>query len=209
MFERLTGNESSRQVYLFGYTRLLFSLLVASDYYATSEYMNEIQLKETGQLDDISGMIEAYEKTKTQQSIREYAKNKYPQSDEILRKKKKAKVINDLRTEMFLDAEKTLKEHISEHIFYLEEPTGGGKSNTALNLSFQIVKSEKNINKIFYIYPFNTLVDQNIENLGKIFENQEEIMKQIAVINSLVPMKEDSGEEITKKRYQKILLEVM
>ena len=75
--------------------------------------MNEIQLKETGQLDDISGMIEAYEKTKTQQSIREYAKNKYPQSDEILRKKKKAKVINDLRTEMFLDAEKTLKEHIS------------------------------------------------------------------------------------------------
>ncbi len=207
MFERLTGNESSRQVYLFGYTRLLFSLLVASDYYATSEYMNEIQLKETGQLDDISGMIEAYEKTKTQQSIREYAKNKYPQSDEILRKKKKAEVINDLRTEMFLDAEKTLKEHISEHIFYLEEPTGGGKSNTALNLSFQIVKSEKNINKIFYIYPFNTLVDQNIENLGKIFENQEEIMKQIAVINSLVPMKEDSGEEITKKRYQKILLD--
>lgn len=44
---------------------------------------------------------------------------------------------------------------------------GAGKSNTALNLSFQIIKKVKNINKIFYIYPFNTLVDQNIENLGK------------------------------------------
>lgn len=48
MFERMTGDDSFRQVYLFGYTRLLFSLLVASDYYATSEYMNDIQMKEIG-----------------------------------------------------------------------------------------------------------------------------------------------------------------
>ena len=71
---------------------------------------------------------------------------------------------------MFLDAENTLKEHINDHIFYLEEPTGAGKSNTALNLSFQIIKKVKNINKIFYIYPFNTLVDQNIEIWGKYLE---------------------------------------
>ena len=44
---------------------------------------------------------------------------------------------------MFLDAENTLKEHINDHIFYLEEPTGAGKSNTALNLSFQIIKKVK------------------------------------------------------------------
>ena len=54
-------------------------------------------------------------------------------------KKKKADVINDLRTEMFLDAENTLKEHINDHIFYLEEPTGAGKSNTALNLSLSLI----------------------------------------------------------------------
>lgn len=209
MFERMAGADSSRQVYLFGYTRLLFSLLVASDYYATSEYMNDLQLKETGQLRDIDDIIKTYEKTKTQQCIREYAKSKYPQAKDSLMKKKKSEVINDLRTEMFLDAENTLKEHMKEHIFYLEEPTGGGKTNTALNLSFQIVKAEKNINKIFYIYPFNTLVDQNIENLGKIFGNREEIMNQIAVVNSLVPMKEEKNEynEATKQRYQKILLD--
>ena len=189
MLERISGDDASRQVYLFGYTRLLFSLLVAVDYYATSDYMNGIKLKAFGQLDDISNIIQAYEKTGTQQSIREYEKTKYPQRRERLVKKKKADVINDLRTEMFLDAENTLKEHINDHIFYLEEPTGAGKSNTALNLSFQIIKKVKNINKIFYIYPFNTLVDQNIENLGKIFGNQKDIMNQIAVVNSLVPMK--------------------
>lgn len=209
MFERISGDDASRQVYLFGYTRLLFSLLVAVDYYATSDYMNGIKLKAFGQLDDISNIIQAYEKTGTQQSIREYEKTKYPQRREWLVKKKKADVINDLRTEMFLDAENTLKEHINDHIFYLEEPTGAGKSNTALNLSFQIIKKVKNINKIFYIYPFNTLVDQNIENLGKIFGNQKDIMNQIAVVNSLVPMKEekDEYEDKTKKFYQKVLLD--
>ena len=151
MFERISGDDASRQVYLFGYTRLLFSLLVAVDYYATSDYMNGIKLKAFGQLDDISNIIQAYEKTGTQQSIREYEKTKYPQRRERLVKKKKADVINDLRTEMFLDAENTLKEHINDHIFYLEEPTGAGKSNTALNLSFQIIKKVKNILSLIHI----------------------------------------------------------
>lgn len=209
MFERMTGDDSFRQVYLFGYTRLLFSLLVAADYYATSEYMNDIQMKEIGQLNDITNIIDAYEKTKTQKSIRKYQKTKYPQENDVLMKKKKSEVINDLRTEMFLDAEYTLKEHLDDHIFYLEEPTGGGKSNTALNLSFQIIKSKNSINKIFYIYPFNTLVDQNIQNLKKIFGDQKDIMEQIAVVNSLVTMKaeKDEYEEDVKKRYQKILLD--
>lgn len=143
MFERMTGDDSFRQVYLFGYTRLLFSLLVASDYYATSEYMNDIQMKEIGQLNDITNIIDAYEKTKTQKSIRKYQKTKYSQENDVLMKKKKSEVINDLRTEMFLDAEYTLKEHLDDHIFYLEEPTGGGKSNTALNLRFSDYKIEE------------------------------------------------------------------
>ena len=65
-----------------------------------------------------------------------------------------------------------------------------------------------NINKIFYIYPFNTLVDQNIENLGKIFGNQKDIMNQIAVVNSLVPMKEekDEYEDKTKNSIRKFFL---
>ena len=144
-------------VYLFSNTpsfllsdfHFLLSTFSAIAVHATSDYMNGIKLKAFGQLDDISNIIQAYEKTGTQQSIREYEKTKYPQRRERLVKKKKADVINDLRTEMFLDAENTLKEHINDHIFYLEEPTGAGKSNTALNLSFQIIKKVKNINKIF------------------------------------------------------------
>ena len=48
-------------------------------------------------------------------------------------------------------------------------------------------------------------MDQNIESMKKIFGDREDIMDQIAVVNSLVPMKEekDEYEEGAKKRYQK------
>ena len=75
MFERISGDDASPSgIFIWYNTRLLFSLLVAVDYYATSDYMNGIKLKAFGQLDDISNIIQAYEKTGTQQSIREYEK---------------------------------------------------------------------------------------------------------------------------------------
>lgn len=68
---------------------------------------------------------------------------------------------------MFLDAERTLEKNMDKSIFYLEAPTGSGKSNTAMNLSLKMVQENEKINKIFYIYPFNTLVEQNMESMEK------------------------------------------
>ena len=42
---------------------------------------------------------------------------------------------------------------------------------------------------IFYIYPFNTLVEQNLETLEKVFADNEDIKQNIAVINSITPIK--------------------
>ena len=62
------------------------------------------------------------------QSIRKYQKEQYPKSPEVLKNEKN---INVLRTEMLCDAEKVLEDYIDRLIFYLESPTGSGKSNTA------------------------------------------------------------------------------
>ena len=121
--------------------------------------------------------------------------------------------MNDLRTEILTDAEKVLKENKNGSIFYLEAPTGSGKSNTALDLSFQLVKNCEDLHKIYYIYPFNTLVEQNMENLRKVFGSNKEILEQIAVINSLTPIKmsqrQKKAEEETEDTlyYQKALLD--
>ena len=45
--------------------------------------------------------------------------------------------INKLRSCMFLETEKELINSPAECIYFLEAPTGSGKSNMALNLSFQ------------------------------------------------------------------------
>ena len=97
------------------------------------------------------------------------------------------------------------------NLFYLEAPTGSGKSNTAMNLSFKLIKNCSDINKILYIYPYNTLVEQNISSMENIFGGNKKIMSQIAVVNSINPYKNklnnSEDENMIDKDYQRILLD--
>ena len=205
MMERMEAVERKKAIYLYGFTRLLYSLLVVSDYYATSEFMSGVKMSDFGQLANYEEIMDIYENTKIQKSIRHYEKEVYPLEKD---KYEAEEDINILRNEMFLDAESELKKNMDESIFYLEAPTGSGKSNTAMNLSFQFVKSNENIRKIYYIYPFNTLVEQNMNSLEKVFGGKKEIMAQIAIVNSLVPIKEKADEnDWEENKYEKILLD--
>lgn len=209
LFERNGMGNNKKRIYLYGLTRLLYSTLVVSDYYATSEYMKGIEIQDLGDVSNCDEVINLYEESPVQKSIRSYEKKYYPKEKEALAEETD---INVLRTELFLDAENRLKKNIDANIFYLEAPTGSGKSNTAMNLSLMFMKQNKDIRKIFYIYPFNTLVEQNMDSIDKVFGKNEKVMAQVAVVNSLVPLKEriDEDEWTEKKeneKYQKILLD--
>lgn len=205
--DSLTETES---IGIYAYVRLLYSLLVASDYYATTEFMSGTEIHYFGNMEEIENWTEIFENTDLMKKIRIYQKEKYPQSKEQL---KMTKDINQLRTEMLLDTEKVLDDHEGENMFYLEAPTGSGKSNTAIDLSFQMMKKDEKLKKIYYIYPFNTLVEQNIQSLKKVFGDSPKIFENIAVINSLTPIKlscEEKQKEINSEDtmyYQKALLD--
>lgn len=173
-------------IYICIYIRWLYSLLVASDYYATSEFMNGGSFNEVDDLNNIQDWINVYENTDLMKNIRKYQNESYPVSMENLNK---ATNINILRSEIFCEAEEQIKNNYQENIFYLEAPTGSGKSNTAMNLSFKLMSLNKDLCKIFWIYPFNTLVEQNLDTLENIFGKKENIISKIAVINSLTPIK--------------------
>ena len=200
--------EDSIGIYI--YVKMLYSMLVASDYYATAEFMSGVRIQESGSLDEISEWADIYEDTDLMKGIREYQKKQYPLSSEKLRTETD---INILRTEILCETEKTLRENLQENLFYLEAPTGSGKSNTAVNLSFQLLKEDRNLRKIYYIYPFNTLVEQNMNNIRKIFGDCPEILNQITVVNSLTPVKasweEKRKEEVSEQTmyYQRVLLD--
>lgn len=196
-----------RSIYLSIYIRWLYSLLVASDYYATSEFMNDTDFSEVSDLDNIGYWNKFYEETSLLKSIRKYQKTKYPLADEELNT---IKDINILRSEIFCGVEENIKANANENIFYLEAPTGSGKSNTAINASFKLMQHDKRLQKIFYIYPFNTLVEQNLETLEKVFADNEDIKQNIAVINSITPIKvseKDLNDNEEKDVYQKALLD--
>ncbi len=200
-------NKFSRDLKISYYTimRLLYSILVSVDYYATSEYVNGVEIKNFGDISDGAQLSRIYESCELVQSIREYESASYGNSDigDITD-------MNNLRNEMFLDAEKCWKEKCRESLFFLEAPTGSGKSNVAMNLSFQMQKMGQN--KIFYVYPFNTLVEQNLNGLKEIFGASEEVFSKITVINSVTPIKTEQNEIREKEEddyafYQKALLD--
>ena len=186
------------------YYRLSYSLLVASDYYATSEFMNGHDYNIIGDVLSIQDFQKDYDNCNLMKSIREYEKNDYQGTikhlDDITE-------MNHLRSELFLDAERSLLDNLDGSIYFLEAPTGSGKSNTAVNLSFHLMEGRR---KMFYIYPFNTLVEQNRQELNKLFPDKK-YQDQIVVVNSLTPLPQNNRKcldaDDSSDFYQKLLLD--
>lgn len=189
-------NISSHEVMsIFVFTKMMFSLLVASDYYSTNEFMQEIKYEDFGNMGNIDTIKKEYENSEIIKSIRDKEKNGIPNDEDI----------NNFRTKIFLEAEKNLEKNKDSNIFFLEAPTGSGKSNTALNLSLKLLS--ENRRKIFYVYPFNTLVEQNMNTLKIIFGNNEEAIKNITVVNSITALTNKDSMDIPIEEYSDILMD--
>ena len=186
---------SEEAMAIFTLTKMMFSLLIASDYYSTNEFMQEIKYENFGNMGNIDTIKKEYENSEIIKSIRDKEKNGILNDEDI----------NNFRTKIFLEAEKNLEKNEDSNIFFLEAPTGSGKSNTALNLSLKLLS--ENRRKIFYVYPFNTLVEQNMNTLKNIFGNNEEVIKNIAVINSVTALTNKDSRNIPIEEYSDILMD--
>lgn len=162
--------------------KLLFSLLVSSDYYATTEYMAGFSIDEFGILSDDK-------KVQLQKMFSDY-----------LGRFQNPEGINKLRSEMFKEAEGNLLKNLDKNIYYLEAPTGSGKTITSISLALQLLQKDRNLNKLFYVFPFNTLVEQTKNVFEEIFGDTIDM----EVINSLSPLtiKEEDQEKV-ETQYEK------
>ena len=186
---------SQEAMSIFVFTKMMFSLLVASDYYSTNEFMQEIKYEDFGNMGNIDTIKKEYENSEIIKSIRDKEKNGIANDEDI----------NNFRTKIFLEAEKNLEKNKDSNIFFLEAPTGSGKSNTALNLSLKLLNEDRR--KIFYVYPFNTLVEQNMNTLKNIFGNNEEAIKNITVVNSITALTNKDSIDIPIEEYSDILMD--
>lgn len=149
---------------LFAMLKLNFSLLTASDYYATNDFMQKMPVKDFGVINPDFRMRLIQNFTENEES---------PYNGELMKKldhylslpfsdlqDRNGENLNLLRQKMAAEALINLRQNIDQKIFYLEAPTGGGKTNISFACALELLQADKKVNKIYYVFPFTTVTIQ-------------------------------------------------
>ena len=152
---------------LFVLLKLNSSLLTASDYYATNEYMNDISYSTK---EDFGLITESF-KTRIFHYFENNNKAKY--NGELLRntekylsksldelREKSNDNLNFLRQKLGAETLTNIEKYKDNRVFYIEAPTGGGKTNMSMIAVRKLLELYPEINNVFYVFPFTTLITQ-------------------------------------------------
>jgi CRISPR-associated endonuclease/helicase Cas3 len=183
---------------LYALIKLCSSLLTTSDYLATTHFMNG-----WSKMFDEYGIFSNQQKEKIVSNIKTtqiYNKNVYNNlvNFELLCPQEKSNEnLNRLRSEMSVEVIRNIRSNANKRLFYIEAPTGGGKTNLSMIALAELLKhdidiSENNINKVFYVFPFTTLITQTYETLKKTFGLDESEMIEL---HSKAGFKTNGGED--------------
>lgn len=169
IFEEFREIVDAPKVYfdLFATTKLLYSLLTASDFYATNEFMTKIEINEFGILNE----DEKKKLTEHFKTVKYYNKDLYENFEyyqsfpwEKLTERN-ASNLNFLRQKLTVELISNLRKYSDNKCFYLEAPTGAGKTNLSLAFATELMNIDSSLNKVFYVFPFTTLITQTFESI--------------------------------------------
>lgn len=192
---------------LYALCRLNFSLLTAADYLATNEYMNQLPLDHFGTLskvriDELYHNVSQNEWLNEAEEKRNYNKSVFEQIDSYEPKNPQTANgdnLNMLRQEMAMEVLRNIRKNYQSNLFYIEAPTGGGKTNLSSLAAIELLKIyEGQYNKVFYVFPFTTLITQTYKSLKETLGLKEEEMVEL---HSKAGMKvnENNEDEIDAK----------
>ncbi len=172
IFEILEDDKWKR---LFFLLKLIYSLLVMSDAYSTFHFSE--------------GLVEKYPVN----CLNEESIEKMEQSFGVvpynnIRNPDKIENINDMRAEMLWDADRRMKKLLDEadqRIFMLPIPTGGGKTNISMRLSLNILKARKDLKRIFYVFPYINIIEQNYQVIEETLFNSTKFKNKSGLISDI------------------------
>lgn len=168
--------------------RLNFSLLTASDYLATNEYMNSLPTDDFGTLtperiEELHYNVSQREWVDEAQKRKNYNKGTYDALEgyKLLNPKEKSgDNLNVLRKEMGIEVIKNIRQQNQNNLFFIEAPTGGGKTNLSILAAAELLKIHKGLyNKVFYVFPFTTLITQTYAVVRDMLGLEEEEMIEL------------------------------
>lgn len=170
-------NENFDEISIYILAKLLYSCLITADFYATYEYMTGNEVDMNNEKDH--QLFKNYEDSVLYNKIRKYENGI-----------ENVQGINKIRNEIFLESENNIIKNLNSNIYYLEAPTGAGKTNMAINSARILYEKNDSIKSINYIFPFNTIIEQTEKTFSEYFEEY----KDFITINSITNMVKDENE---------------
>ncbi|MDD3856393.1 CRISPR-associated endonuclease Cas3'', partial [Sulfurimonas sp.] len=179
-------------------SKSLFSLLIISDYYTTAQFMNygnckELKYSDFGLIDDdfrkaiytrfYENQFDKKLINKTTSDFKDFSKLQNKSNDNL----------NHLRNKLFTEVRTNLQQNLNQNLFYIEAPTGAGKTNLSLMSVVEILKNDTSINKVFYVFPFTTLITQTYTSIKKTLELND---AQIVQLHSKAKYNEKNSDGI-------------
>lgn len=151
---QLYGSERNKNMYALGMLeKHIFSCLLDADRYDTASFFNnipiQVEVKKPDVWNKLANRLEAHIKTFNLDSE-----------------------INKLRNEVSISCKNFAQN--PQGIYQLYVPTGGGKTLASLRYALSHAKQHDNIQRIFYIIPFLTILTQNSKTLKEILEKGDE-----------------------------------
>ena len=150
--------EQSNGFPLFSLVKLLYSLLTASDYLSTAHYMND-----WSQMPNDFGVItnDLRQKIITNvRSAKSYNKKTFDDLDAGIvfspddYKERNGKNLNTLREALAMEIVKNTQQNYDNRLFYIEAPTGSGKTNASMLALSELLAHNPSIQKVFYVFPY-------------------------------------------------------
>ena len=153
---------------LYSLIKLTSSLLTSADYLATHEYSSGVGLTDFGILDNSERREELIA------NLQEFKHNvaTYTEANNYqftFPEEKSNENLNILRKEMAIEVLRSIRSHLGKYLFYLEAPTGGGKTNMSMIILSELLAKHSDIKKVFYVFPFTTLITQTYKALKESF----------------------------------------
>ena len=192
----LEFTKKEKDEYLYYLLRLNFGILTKSDYIATSNYMNGY--KHTENIIDKKDIINKFwEEEKFKNGEINFNSKINLTSLKDISKKRNMKNLNNIRCHMLKESIDNFKNNKDKNVFFLECPTGGGKTNISFALLDEIIKNF-DIKKCFYVFPFNKLSDQTYTSLVNTFHLDENKVASLSY-DSFKEVDDDKEESVFKR----------
>ncbi|MEJ7827091.1 MAG: CRISPR-associated helicase Cas3' [Segetibacter sp.] len=178
--DNIWNSENKKMIYtnifsLFALIKLNYSLLTAADYLATHEYMNSTEGGNEAAISDFGVFNDRERVEEIIKHLQSYNHNAstFGNIDNYTftcPQDRSNNNLNKLRQEMAVSLIQTIRKHTEKKLFYIEAPTGGGKTNMSIITVAELLQANPELNKVFYVFPFTTLITQTYsvlkESLG-------------------------------------------